>query len=394
MKLILLMVLAATQLLELYPNPYGSDEAEYIKFHCDSSCILTDGEGRLEVGEGTYVAAKNLTHFQQRFGYEADVPFPPHMALSNNGEEICLNEDCFYYGKDLSFLDEGVIYYRTQSGWDFRYEDWSSFSCLNETLEGELIITPADFTLDDGWIVASYTFHAPFTPSKLFVDGKDPTPCRELEENTIFLKSPSYKNFHYKFALRGDKVVITTENWQFNKKGFIVTFESKNVSIALLNLLENDEKYSSSQPESCSNWVYVKGEGGKSLHFKAPVTFFILPDCNPILDLISSCRQRLYIIAPYIDFKWYKSGGLLDSILQARNQGAEVKVILNSQYASPESVETLRKEGIDVFLIEKLHGKAIVSDDRLLITTANMNMYGLKLNREIGLILHSKEAAD
>ena len=159
-------------------------------------------------------------------------------------------------------------------------------------------------------------------------------------------------------------------------------------------MLENDERYSSPKPDSCSKWVHVKADGGRALHFRAPVTVFILPDCNPVLDFISSSKQRLYIIAPYIDFEWYRHGGLLDSIRQAKMQGAEVKVILNSQYASKESIETLREEGIEVFLTEKLHGKAIVSDNRLLITSANLNMYGLKLNREIGVIIDSSIAAD
>ncbi len=86
MKLFLLMILAATQLIEVYPNPYGSDEAEYIKFHCDSTCILTDGEDQIEVGEGSHISAKNPTYLQQKFGYKPDVHFPPQMALSNRGE--------------------------------------------------------------------------------------------------------------------------------------------------------------------------------------------------------------------------------------------------------------------------------------------------------------------
>ncbi|MBO8179413.1 MAG: hypothetical protein H0Z19_02890 [Archaeoglobus sp.] len=397
MKLALLMLLAAT-LIEVYPNPYGLDEAEYVKFHCNSSCLLRDSNGWVNAEAGTQIATKNLSYFEERFGYKADIQFSPKMALSNRGEEVCVEDadgkDCFYYGKDVDFLDEGVIYYKTPSGWDFRYEDWSNFSCLTEVVEGKLIITPSDFYLDGGWIVASYTFHAPFNPATLFVDARPNKPCREFETNTVFLSSPSYRNFHYKFAVKNNSVVITTENWQFSKKGFIVVFENHNVSKMLLQLLENDLKYSMNVSKSCSEWVYRNGAGGKVLTFKAPVTVFILPDCNPVLEFISSARQRLYIIAPYIDFKWYKDGGLLEAIRKAKQNGAKVKVVLDAKYASKEAVETLREEGVEVELVERLHGKAVVADEKLLITSANMNMHGLKLNREVGVIIDSPKAAD
>lgn len=80
MKLALLMLLAAA-LIEVYPNPYGLDDAEYVKFRCNSSCLLTDGEGWVETGAGTHIAAKNLSYFEERFGYNADVQFSPQMAL-------------------------------------------------------------------------------------------------------------------------------------------------------------------------------------------------------------------------------------------------------------------------------------------------------------------------
>jgi len=396
MKLALLMLLAATQLIEVYPNPYGLDEAEYIKFHCDSNCVLTDGEGEITVSAGTHIAAKNLSYFKERFGHEADIEFPPKMALSNEGEEICLNEDCFYYGKDVSLLDDGIIYYRTESGWDFKYEDWSNFSCVTDRVEGRLIITPADYTLDDGWIVASYTFSAPFKPAKLYVDASPPyIPCRELEiPNTYFLNANSHRNFHYKFAVKGENVVLTTENWIFTKKGYIVEFKSGRIADTLLKLLESDERYISKKPEYCTDSSYRNGYGGRYSEFSANVTLFIIPDCNPILEFISSARSRLYIISPYMNLGWYTTGGLYDSIKRAIENGAEVSIFLDSRYADKNVVESLRNSGVRVNLVEGLHGKAIVSDDRLLITSANMNMYGLKLNREVGVIIEDRELAN
>ncbi|MEM1578707.1 MAG: phospholipase D-like domain-containing protein, partial [Archaeoglobaceae archaeon] len=60
----------------------------------------------------------------------------------------------------------------------------------------------------------------------------------------------------------------------------------------------------------------------------------------------------------------------------------------------PKEADILIDEGIEVKKVQNLHGKAIVVDDKVLITSANMNMYGLKLNREIGVIIESAEVAN
>lgn len=401
MKLALLLLMAA-QIIEVYPNPYGSDGAEYVKFYCSSSCMLTDGEGQIFTGKGLHIATKNMSEFRDYFGFDADIEFPKRFALSNRGENLCLetntSKDCFHYGKDIKLVDEGVIYYRTESGWDFRYEDWSNFPCIRDKVRGRLIITPADYTLGNGWIVAGYTFSASFQPSKLYVDASPKNiPCREIEiPDTVFLSANSYRNFHYKFAVKENDVVITTENWIFTKKGYIVEFKSEKISDFLLKLLENDEKYSSKKPEWCSEWRISKvGSDGKHAKFTANVTLFVIPDCNPVLDFISSAHDRLYIIAPYMKLEWYsEERELLKAIKKAMENGAHVTVVLNSKYADRDVMDVLEGEGVNVILTEKLHGKAIVSDDRLLVTSANMNLYGLKLNREIGIIIDSRELAN
>ncbi len=398
MKSILLILLAAT-LIEICPNPYGSDGAEYVKFKCNSDCILTDGEGKIESSAGTHVAAKNPAEFRDHFGGKADLPFSDNFALSNRGEEICVEDnvsrDCFYYGRDITILDDGIIYFRNDGRWDFRYEDWSNFSCVTDNVKGRVILTPSDYTLSgDNWSVASFTYSSPFTPKELFVDASPPSlPCRELEiQNAHFLAAKSYRNFHYKFAVNGERVVITTENWMFAKKGYIVEFESKKISKALYKLLENDAKYSAEKPTYCSKWKALKGSGEEYREFAANVTLFILPDCNPVLDFVSSAKHRLYIIAPYVNLKWYTKEGLREAIQKALNNGAEVRVVMDRKYAS--SIEELKRMGAEVVLTDKLHGKAVVADDRVLVTSANMNMYGLKLNREVGVIIDSSDIAD
>ncbi len=401
MKLALLILLAAS-LIEVCPNPYGDDGAEYVKFYCTSHCLLTDGEGRIEADKGLHIATRDPEDFRNHFGGEADLTFTHGFALSNRGEEICVEDDesrdCLFYGRDLAIVDDGIVYFRNKGEWDFRYEDWSNFSCVSDVVKGRITISPTDYLLEGGnWTVASFTYSSPYTPKELFVDASPPSlPCRELDiSNTHFLASESYRNFHYKFALNGKRVVITTENWRFSKRGYIVEFESLKISKTLYRLLENDARYSTSRPDSCSTWKRVGGEGkGRSMEFVANVTLFILPDCNPVLDFISSAKHRLYIIAPYMSLDWYSKGGLRGAIREAVDNGAKVEVVMDKEYASREVAEELRNMGVEVMLIDNLHGKAIVADDKALITSANMNVYGMKLNREIGIIIDSPEVAD
>ncbi|MCS7143892.1 MAG: phospholipase D-like domain-containing protein [Archaeoglobaceae archaeon] len=389
-----LVILSLALLLEICPNPYGDDNAEYLKVYCPDSCILRDNRAELPLKSGIYTIAKNMSAFLGKFKPIGElIEFPKNFALSNGGEEICITSEnkteCFYYGKDLKMLDDGLIYFRDRNGdWDFRYEDWSNFSCFSERIKGKLIITPADFKAD-GFRIASYNFFADFQPEELFVDAKAGIRCG-VDANRL---SGSYRHFHYKFGVKGDKVIITTENWIFSKKGYIVEFESNSFANALNSLLDYDRRFLI-QNKSCSgNAVSKSLEKGKSLEFEANATLLILPDCNPVIDFIESANKRLYIIAPYMGFDWFDDKGLLYAIRKAKENGAKVKIVLSKEYSEDEA-NILQNEGFEVKKISNLHGKVIVADDRVLITSANMNMNGLKLNREIGIVLESSEVAE
>ena len=45
-------------------------------------------------------------------------------------------------------------------------------------------------------------------------------------------------------------------------------------------------------------------------------------------------------------------------------------------------------------MIKNLHGKMIVADDKVLIISTNLNEYGLKMNRETGIVIYDKRTAD
>ncbi|MEM2345659.1 MAG: phospholipase D-like domain-containing protein [Archaeoglobaceae archaeon] len=383
-----LLILSLALLLETCPNPFGSDDAEYLKLYCPDLCILREGENEIQLNSGFFTITKNSSAFLNKFEPLGELIELKNFSLSNKGEEICImsreGKDCFHYGKDIEFLDEGVVYFRRQK-WDFKYENWSNFSCVSDFLRGKLIITPTNFTAE-GFRIASYNFFAKFEPNELYVDAKAGTRCG-IDANHL---SGSYRNFHYKFGLKGNEVVITTENWVFTKKGYIVHFESEKFAKVLSELLEYDKRFLIKK-ETCSGQGVESKEGkGKSIEFTANVTLLIMPDCNPVLDFIKSAKKRVYIIAPYIGFEWFDNESLLVALKEAKKRG-KVVVILDE---APKEADILIDEGIEVKKVQNLHGKAIVVDDKVLITSANMNMYGLKLNREIGVIIESAEVAN
>ncbi len=393
----LLIAKVSGEILEIYPNPRDENQ-EYVKIRCNETCVFTDFESEFKFEKGVHYIARNSSAFKERFGFYPDAE---GILLSNSGEVVELVDGSateVFNWADV-YLDEGVIYFKKDGRWDFRYEDWSSFKHVSDNVSGEIIISPCEFVLNGSGIVYSYTvfdfdsFEGNFT---FAVDGDPaggvPLNVKVLDDrfDVHYLKAKSYKSFHAKFAVVGNKSVITTENWKWDKRGVIVVVNSEKFSNLLKRVFENDLKYSGDAPKSFGKFVkYGKGKG-KRLKFEGYAELYVLPDENPIFDFVKSAKRRLFIVAPSIDFSGF-AAPLLDSILEAKRNGADVKVLV-----SYGSVEYLKKYGVDVGKLEspKIHGKFIVADDSVLITSANLNEYGLKLNREVAVVIRNEDVAD
>ncbi len=393
--LLLLFTPTSAEILEVYPNPYNEEE-EYVKILCESNCTFTDFEREFEFGEGVHYVAKNSTAFYHKFGFYPDAE---GLSLANGGEEIVLKDgrktETFNWA--WLYLDEGVIYFKRNGSWDFKYENWSSFKPVRDSVAGRLILCPCDYRLEGSGIVYSYaiydvdTFRGNFT---FAVDsspiGGVPMNVKLLRGEVYFLRSGEYKNFHAKFAVVGDRVVITTENWKWDKRGVIVEFESEKISKTLKDVFYSDLKYSTT-PKTFGSFVKSGRGEGKVFSFGGNVTLYVMPDENPIFDFIRCAKSRLYIVSPTIDFEYFNGTPLLDEIVSASRRGVDVKVLV-----SYGSLDFLENYGIDVEYLKnpKIHGKYMISDEKVLVTTANLNKYGLKLNREVALIVEDKNLAD
>jgi len=396
----------ACEILEILPNPYGDDSREYVKVNCSEPCVLTDFESSFNLTPGTGYIANNATAFYRHYGF---MPDHEGIRLSNRGEEvvlICRNRNVSFSWKEM-FRDSGVIYFQTDRGWDFRYEDWSTFKPVREKVRGRMIITPASYRLAGDGYVASYTVTKDvFQGNLTFAVDADPVggiPAEEIllsrKYQVYFLEGP-YRNFHYKYAvLSNDRVVITTENWKWDNRGIIVEFTGSKSADLLRELFQYDLKFRS-QPSGVSDLKGDYREGkGRWVEFEGSVTLHIMPDSNPIFDFIENSEGFLYISAPYMSFEWFTPDSpLLNAILNASKRGVDVRVMLNDYEKSREVAEFLNTisnvtaKTVRSPEFDELHGKYMVTEGRVLVTSANLNKYGLKLNREIALIIESKKA--
>ncbi len=400
--IILVIPVNACKILEVYPNPYGDDNAEYVKVQCDGTCIFSDGEKSFRINKSVAYIARNSTAFKEKYGFYPDFE---GIRLSNGGERIELicgnSRDEFNWN---FYRDEGVIYFRTEKGWDFRYEDWSNFKPIKDHVEGKIIVTPARYILrGNGYVVSYFVSENNFEGNfEFFVDAK---PVGGIPENEYllskkyqfhFLSSNSYRHFHYKFALSDSKVVLTTENWKWDNRGIILEFKSEKISDLLRKLIKNDLKYESAMGKI--DGFLKGGEGkGRELNFKADVEVYVMPDNNPVFEFIRESKDYLLIAAPYIDFKWFKGEPLLDEIINASKRGVKIKIMLNdfeknrNVISFLNSLPNVEAKAVKSPEFNELHAKYFVTRNKVLITSANLNKYGLKLNREIAVIIYSKD---
>ncbi|AIY91032.1 hypothetical protein GACE_2008 [Geoglobus acetivorans] len=397
---------SACEILEVLPNPYGDDGREYVKVECSQNCTLTDHESTFNLSKGVHYIANNKTAFRQYYGFEPDFD---GIRLSNSGEEVVLLCDSKAISFDWSeeYRDPGVVYFKTENGWDFRYEDWSSFKPESDFVKGRIIITPAKYVLEGEGIVASYTVtRDSFRGDFEFIVDASPVGGLPSEEIALAKKyrfhflEGSYRNFHYKFAVVGNRTVITTENWKWDNRGIIVELYSSKFSRFLEKVFRNDLKYET-KPGRVSDVEGDYSEGkGKELQFEGYVELHVLPDSNPVFDFIESSEGFLYIAVPYIDFEWFSDESpLLNAIINA-SEKHEVRVMLNDYDRNREVVEFLNSiPNVSARIVrspefDELHGKYLITEGKVLVTSANFNKYGLKLNREIAVVIESQDVSE
>lgn len=111
-----------------------------------------------------------------------------------------------------------------------------------------------------------------------------------------------------------------------------------------------------------------------------------------------AARERLWIATPY----FVPDSGLLDALRVARYRGVDVKLLgiakpdhYIAYYASSYYWAEMTQLGVEVYLYHKgmMHSKLMMVDGRwAMVGSANIDERSLRLNFELGCVLHSPEA--
>ena len=137
------------------------------------------------------------------------------------------------------------------------------------------------------------------------------------------------------------------------------------------------------------------GSHNVTLHMNWPRGW--LPLTDAATELIESATRRLEITNPYIG-----DPGLIHAIAAAARRGAKVRLLVSDDahggiaYAAfQHHYDELLGAGVEIFEYPALvHAKVIVSDDRALVGTLNLDAFAMFRNPEHGLLFDDKTIAD
>ena len=122
-----------------------------------------------------------------------------------------------------------------------------------------------------------------------------------------------------------------------------------------------------------------------------------LPIRTAFLAAVDGATDRLYVISPYLS-----DHGILRGLVEAAQRGVKVRAIVPADpHSLPASAsvrhwfQALHDAGVDLREHpEMAHAKVVLSDDTVLVGTANLDALSLRQNWEMQLRIEDREVAD
>jgi len=122
-----------------------------------------------------------------------------------------------------------------------------------------------------------------------------------------------------------------------------------------------------------------------------------LPIRTAFQAAVDGATERLYVISPYLS-----DHGILRGLVEAAKRGVKVRAIVPSNpHSLPASAsvrhwfQALHDAGVDLREHpEMAHAKVVLSDDTVLVGTANLDALSLRQNWEMQLQIEDKDVAD
>ena len=234
-----------------------------------------------------------------------------------------------------------------------------------------------------------------------------------------------YKRFDYvhaKYAVIDDDTsIVTSENWTDyafgNNRGWGVIVEDAGCASYLTEIYESDregcditeftELYPTSVPANVPRHERI--EDGFDT-YTASVTTAVSPDYSreALMGFIDSSEERFYSQQLNVDYDWLTgTDNPLTMMEEKQAQGLDVRLQVDVTYDSPDDTDLKDGYGIYSYYSYRgtldvrytdgsrlFHNKGMISDDRTWIGSMNWTDASIRENREMCLIVDSKEFTD
>jgi len=235
-----------------------------------------------------------------------------------------------------------------------------------------------------------------------------------------------YDYLHCKYAVfDGHRIAVMSENWVNSafgsNRGWGVIIESKEFARYLTNLYYEDSNIEmldvcgmdeilhagSAYRDNLEGYEYLNCT--KPKRYQGKIIPVISPDFSLqyIRNLIMNAERRLLIEQFYCDS--FAIETFLPDLLNAAERGVDVRVLLDSSWFNIEengdfeellNSRSSLKTQLESRLVSRfhnfqmLHNKGMVIDDMVLISSINWCREAFLKNREVGVLLESRELAD
>ncbi len=239
----------------------------------------------------------------------------------------------------------------------------------------------------------------------------------------------SYKRYtyvHSKYAvIDGDTAVVTSENWTYSSfaenRGWGCIVGSRDLAAYLERFFESDfdiskpdihtlkELYPTAVASKIDKFSPVESEFRT---YTADVTPVVSPDYSrkTLLSFISGATERVYSQQLHVDYGWLdEDDSPLSAMEDLAHSGVDCRLLVDVTYDDPEDSDledgygivsyyedsgllNARFEDSDAFGMA--HNKGLVCDGSVWIGSMNWTENSVSYNREMSVIIHSREVAD
>jgi phosphatidylserine/phosphatidylglycerophosphate/cardiolipin synthase-like enzyme len=107
-----------------------------------------------------------------------------------------------------------------------------------------------------------------------------------------------------------------------------------------------------------------------------------------IENIIIDARGRLILISPYLQL----SKTFYERLKDASNRNVKVTIVYGKDELKPNEKNSLAElKNVELKFFQNLHAKCYLNETKMVITSMNMYEFSEKTNREMGVLIDSKE---